>query len=97
MTEHERNHLLRMVKHAEKVRRNMDNLRATNPVTPKELEKIKSRDVQTYSCPVCGDDVTAHDSAHSVKCRSCATRLRVDRDAQFEGGAWHDLTRLVPI
>jgi hypothetical protein len=30
MTEAERNHLLRMVRHAEKVRRNMNNLRETN-------------------------------------------------------------------
>ena len=43
MTEHERNHLLRMVRHAEKVRRNMENLRSTNKrLTPEELaEAIK--------------------------------------------------------
>ena len=41
MTEQQRNHLLRMVKHAEKVRRNMDNLRRTNEqVTPEEKAKI---------------------------------------------------------
>jgi hypothetical protein len=41
MTEQQRNHLLRMVKHAEKVRRNMDNLRRTNEqLTPEETAKV---------------------------------------------------------
>jgi hypothetical protein len=41
MTESERKHLRRMVRHAEKVRRNMENLRKTN-LTPEELaEAIK--------------------------------------------------------
>jgi len=43
MNEQERNHLIRMVRHAEKVRRNMENLRRTNkPLSPEELaEAIK--------------------------------------------------------
>ena len=37
MTEQERNHLLRMVKHAEKVRKQMALERARPPLTPREL------------------------------------------------------------
>ena len=41
MNERERDHLRRMVKHAEKVRRNMDNLRRTNePLTREETAKV---------------------------------------------------------
>jgi hypothetical protein len=41
MTEQQRNHLIRMVKHAEKVKRNMDNLRRTNDqLTPEETAKV---------------------------------------------------------
>jgi len=62
------------------------------------IEYANSRNTQTYNCPVCCDDISVHDNHHGIlKCSSCATRLRVERDAQFEGGMWHDLTRLIPI
>jgi len=55
------------------------------------------QNTQFYSCPVCSDDVEATDDSHIVICESCTTRLRVERDAQFDRGMWHDLTRLIPI
>lgn len=55
------------------------------------------RNTQTYSCPVCADDVEVGEHSRIVICESCATKLRVDPDASFDGGLWHDLTRLVPI
>ena len=49
MTEQQRNHLLRMVKHAEKVRRNMDNLRRTNePLSADETAKVLKRWKKKY-------------------------------------------------
>ena len=53
-------------------------------------------DTQTYSCPVCGDDVETSDYSHTVICESCATPLHVERDAQFDESGWHDLTELIP-
>jgi ribosomal protein L37AE/L43A len=51
----------------------------------------------TYSCPVCGDDVSILFHHKIVHCPVCNCKLRIEPDAQFEGGMWHDLTRLVPI
>jgi hypothetical protein len=49
MTEQQRNHLRRMVRHAEKVRRNMDNLRETNePLTPLEADKVMKKWKKKY-------------------------------------------------
>jgi DNA-directed RNA polymerase subunit RPC12/RpoP len=50
---------------------------------------------QVYSCPVCQDDVRVADNTHWITCTGCGSRLEVDRDAQFEGGMWHDLTKLI--
>lgn len=51
----------------------------------------------TYSCPICGEDVPVSFHHKIVHCPSCNCALRIEPDAQFEGGMWHDLTRLVPI
>jgi uncharacterized Zn finger protein (UPF0148 family) len=55
------------------------------------LSKIMS---STYSCPVCNDDVPVGEKEYTVYCPSCEERLLVDRDAEFEAGVWHDLTKL---
>jgi transcription elongation factor Elf1 len=56
----------------------------------------------TYGCPVCGEDLLERTVPLEIKkkivvCPFCNSKLRIEADAQFEGGMWHDLTRLVPI
>ena len=52
----------------------------------------------SYSCPVCCEDVPIGPEDYKiVYCPSCKTKLRIEPDATFEGGCWHDLTRLIPI
>jgi endogenous inhibitor of DNA gyrase (YacG/DUF329 family) len=50
----------------------------------------------TYSCPICGDDVTVGHTEHIVYCPECEATLSVDRDAEFRDGHWRDLTTLTP-
>jgi hypothetical protein len=82
MSEEEREHRQRMLEHAQNY---------NNTSTP-----ISS---STYSCPVCWEDVPIPDYIKygPIKCYGCDTRLRIERDADFHDGMWHDLTRLIPI
>ena len=50
-----------------------------------------------YECPKCGDWIELHTETSGTvfKCPWCNERLRLDADAEFENGIWHDLSKLV--
>jgi transcription initiation factor IIE alpha subunit len=49
-----------------------------------------------YECPVCAEWVAIlNTTSHKFNCPWCKEPLLLERDAEFENGAWHDLSRLV--
>ncbi len=47
-----------------------------------------------YDCPQCEADVPAVDGMALVICPECKAVLRLDEDAEYEGGRWRDLSKL---
>lgn len=49
-----------------------------------------------YECPVCGEWVAILPTTPELfPCPWCKEPLQISSDAEFEGGMWHDLTRLI--
>jgi predicted RNA-binding Zn-ribbon protein involved in translation (DUF1610 family) len=51
----------------------------------------------SYECPVCGEwiEITPNKEKGTFNCPECYERLRLDVDAEFRDGSWHDLSKLV--
>jgi predicted RNA-binding Zn-ribbon protein involved in translation (DUF1610 family) len=51
----------------------------------------------SYECPNCGEWVAILPSTNKGKfpCPWCKQSLRLDADAEFTNGSWHDRSRLV--
>ncbi len=52
-----------------------------------------------YECPVCNEWITVQlegENDPHVRC-TCGQLLRLDADAEFENGMWHDLSKLVTV
>jgi uncharacterized protein YlaI len=53
--------------------------------------------VKEYICPVCKDEIEVDTNENNLKCLSCNALLRVDTDAEFLDGSWHDRTTLTHV
>jgi hypothetical protein len=51
----------------------------------------------TYFCPKCDEEVEVRPDQDSVTCSHCQSSLRVDSDASFDDGIWHDRTKLFVV
>lgn len=52
----------------------------------------------TYSCPVCGDDISVLEDQKECDCPSCHSgAFRINWDAEFVDGMWRDLTSLTRL
>ena len=49
----------------------------------------------TYECPKCEEWVEIlPTTGENLECPWCKVKLRLDTDAEFENGMWHDLSKL---
>jgi len=51
----------------------------------------------TYECPKCDEwiEITPGTKRDLFNCPWCGEKLRLDADADFENGSWHDRSKLV--
>jgi transcription initiation factor IIE alpha subunit len=51
----------------------------------------------SYECPQCNDwiEIGPGKEKGTFNCPSCGEVLRLDADAEFRDGSWHDLSKLV--
>ena len=47
-----------------------------------------------YPCPNCEDEVELDGNVTELTCKSCGQQIKVDYDAEFDNGMWHDMTKL---
>lgn len=51
-----------------------------------------------YTCPKCGCEEVHIEHTHDItECPECHSKLKVDVDAEFYNGMWHDRTKLYTI